>query len=305
MSGWVGRHLQALASAAGRLARSPFSSAFTVIVIAIALTLPLGLALLVSNVRAASGNFAEAVDVTVYFKRGTSLDTVKQRATEAEAQPGVGSVRVIPADEALDSFRKDSGFGEALGALTENPLPHAIDVRPAAQARTATDVETLKQFLSSWKEADLVQVDSDWILRLNAILDLIRRVVLGTAMLLGAGVVAVIGNTVRLEIQHRRLEIEVTKLVGGSNAFVRRPFLYSGMLYGALGAGVASLFALTACYLLAGPVAVLAQSYGSEYRIAAPSLGQLLCLLAAGTGLGWLGAFLSAARHLARIEPRA
>jgi len=143
------------------------------------------------------------------------------------------------------------------------------------------------------------------VLRLNAILDLLRRIVLGTAVLLGAGVVAVIGNTIRLEILNRRAEIEITKLVGGSNAFVRRPFLYTGVFYGALGAALAAVLVLTGCYLLAEPVALLAQSYGSDFRVATPTLAQLGLLLAAGAGLGLVGAFLSATRHLARIEPRA
>lgn len=305
MSAWFGRHLQALLSAAGRLARAPFSSAFTVLVIAIALTLPMGFALLVSSVRHASGNFAEAVDVTVYFKRGTSIDAVKRHADEARARAGVATVRVITADEALDSFRKDSGFGDALGALTDNPLPHALDVQPSPDARGTGEIDALKQFLSGWPEAELVQVDADWILRLNAILDLLRRVLLGAAALLGTGVVAVIGNTIRLEILNRRAEIEITKLVGGSNAFVRRPFLYAGVLYGALGAAGASLLVLVGCYLLANPVAVLAQSYGSEFRVATPTLGQLGLVLGAGAALGWIGAFISATRHLARIEPMA
>jgi cell division transport system permease protein len=303
MNAWLGRHLQALLFAAGRLARTPFSSAFTVLVIAIALTLPSGLGLLVASVRDASGNFAEAVDITVYFKRGTTLDIARQHADEAQAHAGVASTRLIPADEALASFRKDSGFGDALRALSDNPLPHALDVRPAAGARSAGEIDALKQFLSAWPEAELVQVDSDWILRLNAILDVLRRVIIGTATLLGIGVIAVIGNTVRLEILHRRMEIEIVQLVGGSNAFVRRPFLYTGVLYGALGAALASILVLVGCYLLAGPVAVLAQSYGSEFRIASPSLGQLAGLLAVGGALGWVGAFFSATQHLWRSGP--
>ncbi|MEN9704588.1 MAG: hypothetical protein RLZZ393_467 [Pseudomonadota bacterium] len=305
MSAWLGRHLQALLSAAGRFARAPFSTAFTVLVIAVALTLPAGLGLLVGSVRAASGNFANAVEVTVYFKRGTSLDAVGKHAQEAAAQPGIQSTRVVPADEALETFRRDSGFGDALGSMTENPLPHVLVVQPSADARRAVDIDALKQRLSGWKDAEIVQVDADWIQRLNAILDLLRRVLLGTAALLGLGVVAVIGNTVRLEILNRRAEIEITKLVGGSNAFVRRPFLYTGVLYGALGAALASVLVLGACYLLAAPVAVLAQSYGSEFRIASPTLPQLAGMLALGAALGWIGAFLSATRHLARIEPSA
>ena len=305
MTGWIGRHLQALLFAAGRLARAPFATAFTVLVIAIALTLPASFALLISSVRSVSGDFANAVDVTVYFKRDAALEKVQQLAASARAHKGVASVKVIPADQALEQFRKDSGFGEALEALSDNPLPHAMDVRPAAGATSPAELETLKRYLAAWPEVELVQVDTEWVLRLNAILDLLRRIVLGTAVLLGAGVVAVIGNTIRLEILNRRAEIEITKLVGGSNAFVRRPFLYTGVFYGALGAALAAVLVLTGCYLLAEPVALLAQSYGSDFRVATPTLAQLGLLLAAGAGLGLVGAFLSATRHLARIEPRA
>jgi len=305
MTGWIGRHVQALLFAAGRLARAPFATAFTVLVIAIALTLPASFALLISSVRSVSGDFANAVDVTVYFKRDAALEKVQQLAASARAHKGVASVKVIPADQALEQFRKDSGFGEALEALSDNPLPHAMDVRPAAGATSPAELETLKRYLAAWPEVELVQVDSEWVLRLNAILDLMRRIVLGAAVLLGAGVVAVIGNTIRLEILNRRAEIEITKLVGGSNAFVRRPFLYTGVFYGALGAVLASVLVLTGCYLLAEPVGLLAQSYGSDFRIATPTAGELGLLLATGALLGLIGAFLSAARHLARIEPRA
>ena len=305
MTGWIGRHVQALLFAAGRLARAPFATAFTVLVIAIALTLPASFALLISSVRSVSGDFANAVDVTVYFKRDAALEKVQQLAASARAHKGVASVKVIPADQALEQFRKESGFGEALEALSDNPLPHAMDVRPAAGATSPAELETLKRYLAAWPEVELVQVDSEWVLRLNAILDLMRRIVLGAAVLLGAGVVAVIGNTIRLEILNRRAEIEITKLVGGSNAFVRRPFLYTGVFYGALGAVLASVLVLTGCYLLAEPVGLLAQSYGSDFRIATPTAGELGLLLATGALLGLIGAFLSAARHLARIEPRA
>jgi len=305
VTGWLGRHVQALLFAAGRLARAPFATAFTILVIAIALTLPASFGLLIASVRSVSGDFANAVDVTVYFKRDTALEKVQQLAASARAHKGVASVKVIPADQALAQFRKDSGFGEALEALNDNPLPHAMDVRPAAGATGPATLETLKGYLAAWPEVELVQVDTEWVLRLNAILDLLRRIVLGTAVLLGAGVIAVIGNTIRLEILNRRAEIEITKLVGGSNAFVRRPFLYTGVFYGALGAALAAVLVLTGCYLLAEPVALLAQSYGSDFRVATPTLAQLGLLLAAGAGLGLVGAFLSATRHLARIEPRA
>jgi cell division transport system permease protein len=152
---------------------------------------------------------------------------------------------------------------------------------------------------------DVVQVDSEWVLRFNAILDLLRRVLGMAALLLGAGVLAVIGNTIRLEIQGRRPEIEVVRLVGGSTGFVRRPFLYTGMLYGLGGALLAWALVGAAVLVLRTPVATLARLYGSSFTLSGPVWDQLGLVFAAGLGLGWLGAWLAAARHLRGIEPRA
>ncbi len=301
---WFMRHIQALLFALGRLARAPFATGFTVLVIAIAITLPALFALLIGSLRSTTGQVAESVSISVYFKREVGIEKVRQLAESIEARAGVGAVVVIPADEALESFRKDGGFGTALDALTDNPLPHALDVRPADGATSPAALEDLKRHLAAWPEVDLVQVDSEWVQRLDAILDLLRRLVLGTAALLAAGVVAVIGNTVRLEILNRRSEIEITKLVGGSNAFVRRPFLYAGLLYGGLGALLAVGLTLTARALLEQPIRRLAASYGSDFALLLPTLSQCGMLLGAGAFLGLAGAWISAARHLSDVRPR-
>jgi cell division transport system permease protein len=305
MIGWATRHLQSSLFAAGRLARSPLATAFTVLVIAIALTLPTALGLTIVSVRAATGDFANAVDVSVYFKQDVSLDKARQLAASLRQRSGVASVTLVSSEEALKSFRERSGFGEALDALGQNPLPHALDVRPSRDATDATQMESLRKYISAWPEVELVQLDNDWVRRLNAILDLLRGVVTGASLLLGVGVLAIIGNTVRLEIFNRRAEIEVTKLVGGSNAFVRRPFLYTGLYYGLAGGLIATLLVLLGLSLLNGPVTRLAESYGSAFRLLTPNLQQIAGLLAVGGLLGLLGAWLAAARHLARIEPRA
>jgi len=150
-----------------------------------------------------------------------------------------------------------------------------------------------------------VQVDSEWVMRFNAILEVLRRLLAIAAALLGVGVLAVIGNTIRLEIQGRRAEIEVTKLVGGSNAFVRRPFLYAGVLYGLGGALLAWAIVTTVVAVLGEPAATLARLYGSRYVLRGLSREDIGVLLGAGVALGWLGAWISAARHLRSIEPRA
>jgi cell division transport system permease protein len=305
MTGWLTRHLQSALFAAGRLARSPLATAFTVLVIAIALTLPTALGLAIISVREATGDFANAVDVSVYFRQDVPLEKARQLAGSLRQRSGIASVELVSADDALKSFREQSGFGDALDALGSNPLPHALDIRPEAGATDPERMASLREFLAAWPEVELVQVDSEWVLRLNAILQLLRGIVTGAAVLLGVGVLAIIGNTVRLEIYNRRAEIEVTKLVGGSNAFVRRPFLYTGLFYGLGGAALAALLVLLGLSLLNAPVGRLAQSYGSAFRLLTPSLREAGMLLAAGALLGLLGAGLAAARHLARIEPRA
>jgi cell division transport system permease protein len=299
------RHLQALLGSLGRLARSPLSTALTLLVIALALALPTSLRLLVTDAQLATGNFANAVDVSVYLKTDVPLAKAQQLAQAAGQRADVAAVTVIPADKGLEDFRTYSGFEEALEALKENPLPHVLHVRPKAEDSSAAALESLRHYFSAWPEVDLVQVDSEWVMRFNAILEVLRRLLLIAAALLGLGVLAVIGNTIRLEIQGRRAEIEVTKLVGGSNSFVRRPFLYTGVLYGLGGALLAWGIVAIAVAVLGDSVATLARLYGSRYTLRGPSRDDIGILLGAGVVLGWLGAWISAARHLRSIEPRA
>jgi cell division transport system permease protein len=299
------RHLQALLGALGRLARSPLSTLLTLLVIALALALPASLRLFVTNAQAATGNFGNAIDLSVYLRTDVPLAKAQQLASAARQRPDVAEVTLIPADKGLEDFRTYSGFGEALAALKENPLPHVLHVRPRAAASSAAALETLRGYFSAWPEVELVQVDSQWVMRFNAILEVLRRLLLMAAALLGVGVLAVIGNTIRLEIAGRRAEIEVIKLVGGSNSFVRRPFLYTGMLYGLGGALLAWGILALALALLGESVANLARLYGSHFELMGPTPAEIGALLGAGAALGWLGAWISAARHLSSIEPRA
>ena len=299
------RHLQALLGSLGRLARSPLSTILTLLVIALALALPTSLRLLVANAQLATGNFANAVDMSVYLKTDVPIAKAQQLAQAAGQRADVAAVTVIPADKGLEDFRTYSGFGEALKALKENPLPHVLHVRPRAEDVSAAALESLRRYFSAWPEVELVQVDSEWVMRFNAILEVLRQLLLIAAALLGLGVLAVIGNTIRLEIQGRRAEIEVTKLVGGSNSYVRRPFLYTGVLYGVGGALLAWGIVAIAVAVLGDSVATLARLYGSRYVLRGPSRDDIGILLGAGAVLGWLGAWISAARHLRSIEPRA
>ena len=303
MGGWLARHLHALVSSAGNLARAPLATALTVAVMALALALPQSLLTLVRNTLAATGDFSGAITLTAYMKADVSEQKAQQLARTARSRSGVERAELITAAEALAEFRKNSGLGAALDVLPENPLPHVLIVTPSAGQRDRAAVENLRTYVAAWPEVELVQLDSDWVNRVNAILGVLRAVLWVGATLLAAAVVAVVGNTIRLEILNRRAEIEVTKLVGGTNAFVRRPFLYTGVLYGMMAGVLAWSIVTSAIFWLRAPVRELARAYGSEFLLGSLGLKEFGWLVASGVVLGWVGAWLATARHLAQIEP--
>ena len=305
VSSYGTRHLQALFGSLGRLARAPLATMLTLMVIGVALALPAGLALIVNNLRNATGDFSNAVDFSVHFKLGTPIERVQQLAKGARMRAGIESVTVKTADEALDEFKLASGFGDALAALEDNPLPHHLIVRPSKNASGPAEVESLRRYFAAFPEVDIVQLDLDWVRRLHALLDVLRRILWVVIAVLGLGVLAVIGNTIRLEIQQRRAEIEVTKLVGGSNAFVRRPFLYTGMFYGVGGALLAALIVVGSLTYLDQAVGDLSAQYGNRFHLEGLGSRGMGFLVGIGAGLGWLGALISTGRHLRAIEPRA
>jgi cell division transport system permease protein len=301
---WFERHVQTLIGSLGRLWQQPFAAMLTILVIGIALALPACLHTLVQNVRVASGGWGQALDISVYMKQSTGLEDTRTLASKLRQRRDVDEVRLIEADDALEEFRKSSGFGAALDALESNPLPHALVVRPDASFGTPEQVASLTEALRTLPEVDIVQLDTEWVTRFNAMLDVVRRIVLLAAGLFALGILVIVGNTIRLDIENRRDEIEVTKLVGGSNAFVRRPFLYNGVWYGLGGGLIAWLVVTVAVSLLAEPVARIAGLYGSRFELAGLGVLGAGALVAGGIALGWLGSFIAATRELRGIEPK-
>ena len=304
MKQWLERHVQTFVGSLGRLWQHPFSTLLTVLVIGIALALPACLHVLVQNVRAASGGWSNALDISVYMKPAATLEQAQQAAERVRKRRDVEDVKLVEADDALEEFRRGSGFGEALDALKDNPLPHALVVRPAAEFREPTQVVSLTTELRAIEGVDIVQLDTAWVSRFNAILDVVRRIVLLAAGLFALGILVIVGNTIRLDIENRRDEIEVTKLVGGSDAFVRRPFLYSGVWYGLGGALIAWLIVSIVIYVLGAPVQRIAGLYGSTFELNGLRLEGTGVLLVGGVVLGWLGSFIAATRELRGIEPK-
>jgi len=299
---YFGLHRDNLIGAVRRLAGQPFASVLTILVIATALALPAGLRVAVNNADAVSDSWQSAADFTVYLKMDVAEDAARRTAMTIEGREDVAAVTVIDRDAALAEFRAQSGFGEALDALDGNPLPHTLVVRPASGI--ASDVEALAKAMEALPETELVQVDTAWVTRLRAMLALAGRLVDFATVLLGLAVAIVVGNTIRLEINNRSVEIEVTKLVGGTDGFIRRPFLYLGLCYGLAGAIVALAVIGLGLLLLSSPVQAVADLYGSSFSLAGLSLRESALLLLGGAFLGWAGAGLAAARHLRAIEPK-
>ena len=300
---YFSRHAQVLVGSLGRIVHAPFATLMTMGVIAVALALPLFLSVLLQNARIATGNWNEAYDLSVYMDKKAGAARVQSLAKQLRQRGDVATVRIITAAEALAEFRNDSGFGKALDALGDNPLPDTLVVTPTLLASTPQGTETLRTTIAALSDVQTVQIDSEWVKRLHAMLELLRRIVLLTGGLLGVGIVLIVSNTIRLDILNRRAEIEVMKLVGASDGFARRPFLYSGIWYG-LGGGLLALILIgIASAVLARPVAQLAFLYGSAFRLQGLEAATGLSVLAVAVGLSWLGSWLAATRHIRAIEP--
>jgi cell division transport system permease protein len=300
---YFARHAQTLIGSLGRIVNQPFATLMTMGVVAVALALPLLLNLFLTNVRSATGNWNDAFDLSVYMDKKASAARVTSLAKQLRLRSDVAAVRIITADQAMAEFREDSGFGKALDALNENPLPDTLVITPTLIASTPQGTDALKGAIAAMADVQTVQLDTDWVKRLHAMLDILRRVVVLTGGLLGAGVVLIVGNTIRLDILNRRTEIEVMKLVGASDGFARRPFLYSGIWYGLGGGLLALILVAIAAAVLNKPVEGLAKLYGSPFHLQGLRFTTGAGVLVLSVGLAWLGSWLAATRHIRGIEP--
>ena len=297
------RHAQVAFESLGRLYRNRIPSLMTAAVIAIALAMPSGLYLLLGNLERLSGSWDGQASLSVFLKNEVTAADASALLKRVREWPEIDSVQLITPQQALDEFSQRSGFSDVLAALEENPLPAVLIVIPASEHTRPEAASALRKRLSALPETELAQLDLQWVQRLTAMLDIARRGVLVVSALLALAVLLVIGNTIRLEIQSRHEEILVTKLIGATNGFIRRPFLYCGIWYGALGAAIAWLLVETGFWLLSGPVAQLASLYHSDFNLKTLPFQLLGLLLAGGISLGLLGSWLAVGRHLDAIEP--
>lgn len=300
---WLLQHLQAAVYSFGLLSRNPVGSIMTVAVIGIALALPAGFYLILDNAQRVTSGWDASPEIAVYLRLDVEPGQARTLADDLGADEAIRRVDYISREQALAEFRQRSGFADAIDALADNPLPALLLVHPVGQARDAAAFEALRERLAAMPEVEQAAFDRQWLQRLQAILDTIQRGVMVLSIVLGMGVLLIIGNTIRLGIFNRRSEIEITKLFGATDAFIQRPFLYTGFWYGLLGAVFAAILITGAVLFLSGPVRELAALYTSDYRLQGASLIQLAALFGSGVGLGLAGSWIAVQRHIKAIEP--
>jgi cell division transport system permease protein len=299
MKAWLTHHLHSLRTAIDRLTGAPLASLFTILVIGVALSLPTGLYLSLANLQKVAGAVPTETEITLFLKLDTRTEQARDLADGLQKRPDVAAVRFIDREEALRQLQ-DGGLGEVTAGLAENPLPHTLLVAPRAQDPALLD--RLAAELAKLPLVDRVSLDTDWAQRLTALMDLGRDVVTVLAVLLGLALAAITGNTIRLQIYAQRDEIEVARLIGATDRFIRRSFLYFGALQGLLGGLAAWLLISLLAALMQDSVSRLAASYGTHYVIAGLGWQEGGILLAASTLLGLLGAYLAVGHTLRSLD---
>lgn len=287
-----------------RLLRTPVQTLMTALVVAIALALPATLLIALNNVQQLGENWDASPKISVFLRLDARPEAIEQLQQQLEARADVRQVQYISPEQALADFQEVSGFGEALKMLDENPLPPTLIVAPAAHAVDPAQLQLLLEQIAQHDIVDQVDLDMEWVRRLHEIMILGRKIIYALAGLLGLGALLAVGNTIRLAIENRREEILVIKLVGGTNSFARRPFLYSGGWYGLIGGLLAAIIVGIGYLNINGPVARLAAAYQSDFVLRGLGWSGSLYLLCLSTGLGLVGAWLAVSRHLGDIEPK-
>ncbi|MDH3635754.1 MAG: permease-like cell division protein FtsX [Gammaproteobacteria bacterium] len=301
ISAYLLHHLQSLIFSLRKIYAAPATTIMTVAVIGITLSLPGGFYLFLKNVDAISGDFRSSSQISLFLDLKISEKKAREIDKRIAKMEHVDSTRFISRDQSLEKFRQDSGFGKSIDTLSTNPLPHTIIVEPG-EADTFT-VRNLLNNLQKMPEVHIAKLDTEWLERLYTIIEIARRSVVIITILFSCAVLLIIGNTIRLDIQNRYQEIIVTKLIGATDAFIRRPFLYGGVWYGLLG-GIISWLIVEVGYLsISGPLERLNLLYKSDMSLITFSFNDFIILITSSTLLGLAGSWIAVARHLNQIEP--
>lgn len=302
MTAWLRHHWISFSQTVARLAASPFASFLNIVVIGVALALPLGGYVLLVNFQNFARGLATEPQISVFLSPDASGSDVSEIERRLRASQGVRELQFVGRDRALAALKRTPGMSEVIDTLKDNPLPDAFVVTLAGNDGAL--VERLENEFKAYPKVAHVQADSAWVKRVDGLLGFGRTVITLLGALLAFALVAVTFNTIRLQILTQRDEIEVARLVGATNAYIRRPFYYLGAVQGALGGLAALALVAFATWLLNRNLGGLSSLYGSELRLRFLEAPDGLAVLAFAAALGWLGAYLSVSKHLRQIDAR-
>lgn len=302
MKHWLTQHRLVLQSALRRIFNTPVAGLLNIMVIGIALSLPVGMYVLLQNAQGLLQQFSSTPQLSVFLNLTAKADDIDKLRKQFERHPNIASVTFVSRETALQQLKQNSELDDVISGLDKNPLPDAFLIEPNSSEPVV--LNALRTELANLPQVEVAQLDSAWAYKLAALLKFANLAVLILASLLSLALIAVTFNTIRLQILTQRDEIEVSKLIGASNSFIRRPFLYFGALQGLLGSIAAYLLISISLALLNYPLAALSLLYASSFTLHGLSLADSLSLLLFSLYLGWLGAWLSVSKHLAAIEPR-
>lgn len=301
--GWIIRHIQQAIGSLGDLWRTPFTSIMTVLVLGISLTLPATLHLFVKNAKTVTEQWGSASEITLFLNLSVSEKSAQQFVQRISLYPEIAGVKYISADQALNEFKVLSGFGDALEYLDENPLPATVLVTPTKHASQVQAAEGLLLKLEKEREVEQGKLDLEWLTKLQAMAELIEDIVIGLALLLCLSVVLIIGNTIRLAILNQKDAIAVMKLVGATDAFIQRPFLYAGIWYGVLGGLIACFCVYILATYLSYALLNLTSLYHSNFTLEGLTFSESIALTFSAIMLGFSGSYVSVRKHIRSIEP--
>jgi cell division transport system permease protein len=300
---FVNHFRQALGSL-GELWRSKVASLMTIGVLGLSITLPSTLYIMVKNADNASSGWEQASQISLFLKENISQGDIEQLLKRIQLWPEIDAINYISADQALEEFKQLSRFGDAIDYLDQNPLPNVILVTPTSRNASPIAARLLLDRLKDEREVDIGKLDIEWLERLHALLNVVKDLVAVIALLLFLAVILIIGNTIRLNILNKKDEILVMKLVGATDAFIQRPFMYTGFWYGFLGGLLAWIAVALLLWWMSSSISAVSELYQKSFNLTGVDLSTFLGMLGLSVFLGLIGSLLSVKRHVREIEPK-
>jgi cell division transport system permease protein len=297
-------HAHGLFSSLGRLSRTPFTSTMTILVLSVAISLAGCFYIVVANIQQLTGNLQASNQMSLFLKEHINESAGQKIADQLAHNENIQNIKFISKKQAMDEFKVNSGFGDALNALETNPLPNVIQILPKGVLDSREALDNLMADFKKMPEVEFVQVDMQWVERLQAIMRIASRAVTLVGVLLGFAVTFITGNTIRLELHNRQDEVFISKLVGATHSFIQRPFLYTGFWLGFIAGFSAWLIITIMLLIVESPVEKLSSLYNSSFELLYLSFSEFLLLLMMASGLAVLGSWAVLHYQLRQIKPQ-